>query len=129
MSFRLGVDIVEIERIKKAFTRWGNKFLNRVFTPLEQEYCLAKKGFYRHLAGRFSCKEAVIKALGRRVPWRDIEVVNSSTGSPSLRLYNRAITEAEGLKGKLFHISISHCKKFAVANALMEVDNENSIGR
>ena len=75
-----GIDLVEISRIKSAWERFGRRFLERVFTPSEQAYCLARKRPEESLAARFAAKEAVAKALGLglgRFSWQEIEIVRS----------------------------------------------------
>src|SRR5437016_843460 len=82
----IGTDIIEIGRIEKIISRYGQKFLDRIFTKREQEYCLKHKMSSRHFAGRFAAKEAVVKALGTgitlHVAWTDIEILNDSQGKP-----------------------------------------------
>jgi len=112
-----GVDIIEISRIQKAF-RNSDKFGPRVFTAIEQEYCMGKKYPWPSLAARFAAKEAVAKALGTgigRVSWTDIEIVISGGGKPEARLSGAALETARGLGISGFQISLSHCKEYAVA--------------
>ena len=85
-----GVDFVEIDRIAAVLQRYGDRFLQRVFTPGEIAYC---RGRAPNLAARFAAKEAVMKSLGtgfRGVGWRDVEVVRAPSGAPSPRLHGRA---------------------------------------
>ena len=85
----VGVDIVELSRIKAVFERWGQKFLDRIYTPEEQAYC---RGRIPQLASRFAAKEAVMKALGtgiRGVGWKDIQVTRRRGGPPQIALHNR----------------------------------------
>ena len=82
-----GIDIVETERIRRMCQEHGERFLDRVFTPLEQQYCTANpKRYYEHLAGRFAAKEAVLKVLGTGwrggIAWTDIEIVKDTSGQP-----------------------------------------------
>ena len=110
-----GVDIIEIPRIKQVLDRYGQRFLNRVFTPSEIDYC---NGRAPNLAGRFAVKEATMKALGtgvRGVGWKDIEGVRADSGAPSVKLYGRAEKRAEGLRIAEISVSISHSRKYAVA--------------
>jgi holo-[acyl-carrier protein] synthase len=109
----LGVDIIEIERIEKAIARWGDAFLDRVFTP-------AEKLNYRHrpesLAARFAAKEAVVKALGcRELIYRDIEVVSVQGSRPVVRLFGRASSIANDLGIIDLAVSLSHSRYHAVA--------------
>jgi len=116
----LGIDLIEIERIKKAKNRWGKRFLERVYTPNELEYCLRKRYPETSLAGRFAAKEAVMKALGTGlssgVRWKDIEILNDRKGKPEVLLYGKT----KNLIGKRkVLISISHTKEDAIAQALI----------
>ena len=113
--FTTGVDIIEIPRIKRVLDRYGQRFLNRVFTPDEIAYC---RGRAPNLAGRFAAKEAAMKALGtgvRGVSWKDIEVIRADSGAPSLRLHGRAEKRAERLQMSEMSLSISHSREYAVA--------------
>ena len=110
-----GVDIIEIPRIKQVLDHYGQRFLNRVFTPDEIAYC---RGRAPNLAGRFAAKEAAMKALGtgvRGVSWKDIEVIRADSGAPSLRLHGRAEKRAERLQMSEMSLSISHSREYAVA--------------
>jgi len=110
-----GVDIIEIPRIKQVLDRYGQRFLDRVFTPDEIAYC---RGRAPNLAGRFAAKEAAMKALGtgvRGVSWKDIEVIRADSGAPSLRLHGRAKKRAERLQMSEMSLSISHSRGYAVA--------------
>ena len=114
----LGLDIVEIERVQKALDRWGERFLERVFTKTEL-------AMYRHripeLAVRFAGKEAVMKALGtgnRGVTWREIEILSNRRGQPQVALYGRAKERAELLGMTEFVVSLSHSQHFAIASVL-----------
>ena len=110
-----GVDIIEIHRIKQVLDRYGERFLNRLFTPNEIDYC---NGRAPNLAGRFAAKEATMKALGtgaRGVSWKDIEVVRADSGAPSVKLYGRAENRAERLRVVEISVSISHSREYAVA--------------
>ena len=112
----IGVDIVEINRIKKAVERRGRSFLERVYTPTELE--LYEKNF-SSLAARFSGKEAVIKALdSRSIGLKDIEILSDASGKPHVRLYGRAQHKAAEIGLSDIAISLSHCKEYAVACAI-----------
>ena len=113
-----GVDIIEIERIRQALERWGQRFLNRIYTEGEISYC---QGRAQNLAVRFAAKEAAMKALGtgvRGVGWRDIEVVRASGGAPSIRLHGRALARAQKLGVKDLALSMSHSRAYAVASVV-----------
>jgi len=123
----IGVDIVEIARIKKAIARWGESFLRRVYT--EAEFSLYHKQ-PESLAARFAGKEAVVKALGtanKGVGWKEIEILSDPSGKPLVRLYGRAQNQASSLGLDNFAISLSHSKGYAIAMVAGEA-NENSGG-
>ena len=119
----VGIDLVEIQRIKVAIDRYGERFTNRIFTPWEIEYCLSKINPALSFAGRFAVKEAVFKAIGtgfaEGVKWTSVEVVNDRKGQPQVRL-GRAIRNHIG--DKKIVISLSHTSEYAVASALLVSD-------
>lgn len=120
MVQNVGNDIIEIARIKKAWQRHGERFLNKLFTPKEQAYCLSKKGYpERHLAGRFAAKEALSKALGTGfgpISWLDLEILNDASGKPF-------VIASPHLQAAFNHpqflLSISHCHEYATAVAIL----------
>lgn len=113
----LGVDIIEIGRVEGVVATWGDRFLRRIFTGAE----LAAFGSRApSLAARFAAKEAVMKVLGKGVPWRDIEVLTSPEGLPLVNLYGEAARSAEELGFGTISLSLSHCQQYAVAVALGE---------
>ena len=116
----LGIDLIEIKRVKKVKERWGKRFLERVYTPKELEYCLKKKYPEGSLAGRFAAKEAVMKALGTGlssgVSWKDIEIINDRKGKPEVFLCGKT---KKLLGKKRVLISISHTKEDAIAQAMI----------
>ncbi|HET9000734.1 MAG TPA: holo-ACP synthase [bacterium] len=119
----LGIDIIEVDRIRRAIARWGEAFLCRVFTPDERARGGASRGAAERLAGRFAAKEAVMKALGLGRPgvgWQEIEITVDPFGKPGVRLTGRAATVAEHLGVRAWHVSISHTRLLAVAEALAE---------
>lgn len=116
----LGNDIIEIERMQKAIERQGQRFLDRIFTPTEQQYCLRHNQAARHFAGRFAAKEAILKGLGtglrQGISWLDIEITNDGSGKPFVTL-SQALQERFN-KPHIF-ISISHCQTYATAVAIV----------
>jgi holo-[acyl-carrier protein] synthase len=116
----LGIDIVEVARIKKALDRWGDRFLRRVFTQGERDYCKRKAHPEQSLAARFAAKEAVLKALGTGLSlgtrWTDVEVVNTASGKPEVRLGERIIRRVGDKKVLL---TISHTRELAIAQAVL----------
>jgi holo-[acyl-carrier protein] synthase len=120
MSFSIGVDIIEIDRIKLSIDKYGQRFLDKIFTSVEQEYCLRFKECERQFAGRFAAKEACVKALGtginHQVGWKDIEIVSDPRGKPQIVFREHLFPI---LKNRQVEISISHCKLYATATALL----------
>jgi holo-[acyl-carrier protein] synthase len=111
----IGIDIIEIDRIEKAISRWGDSFLHRVYTDPELKLYHNKP---LSLAARFAGKEAVIKALGPQaqgISWREIEILSDPGGKPSLRLYGKARRRADSLHLDKLAISLSHSKEYAIA--------------
>jgi holo-[acyl-carrier protein] synthase len=117
-----GVDMVDCVRLEASLERHGEKFLDRVYTPREQEYCLSKKNRTQHLAGRFAAKEAVLKVLGtgwrEGIAWTDIEVLNELFGQPRVSLTGRCREIADQLGLREILISISHIETHAIASAI-----------
>lgn len=118
-----GIDIVETARIKRSVEEHGLRFLDRVFTPREQQYCeLNKKRYFEHLAGRFAAKEAVLKVLGTGwrggIAWTDIEIINEPSGQPKLTLSGECLRIAAELGISRWHVSISHIETHATASAI-----------
>ena len=118
MKILTGTDIIEIYRVKESIEQLGDKFLNRVFTDKEIEYCESRKNQkYQHYAARFAAKEAAFKAVSGQIDdkynvcWKDFEVTNDEQGRPSIKLVGIDEKSIENID-----ISISHCKKYAVAN-------------
>lgn len=116
----VGTDIIEIDRIERSIERYGQKFLDRIFTKEEQNYCLKYHHASRNFAGRFAAKEAVVKALGtgirEGVSWLDIETINDEHGKPCVS-FSKKLQEA--FPGKEVLLSISHAKEYATAVAIL----------
>ncbi len=115
----IGNDIIEIVRIRKSISEHGNRFLERIFTEKEREYCLKHKDPAPCFAGRFSAKEAIVKALGcgfgAEAHWQDISISADTKGKPEVSL-SAPIRQRFGNPHLL--ISISHCKLYATAFAI-----------
>ena len=119
-----GIDIVECLRIAQMIERHGELFITRVYTDHEIEYCSARKAATQHYAGRWAAKEAVLKALGtgwrRGISWRDIEIRNDKNGAPTVKLRGGARDVMQAAHIGHMHITISHCRSFAVAYVVAE---------
>ncbi|CDE14428.1 holo-[acyl-carrier-protein] synthase [Clostridium sp. CAG:470] len=121
MKITCGTDIIEIERVKESIENVGTKFIERVYTEKEIEYCESrKKQKYQHYAGRFAAKEAAFKAISKilddkySVCWKDFETINDGQGRPSIILHNINTEKIESID-----VSISHCKEYAIANVVI----------
>jgi holo-[acyl-carrier protein] synthase len=120
----LGSDLIEIERIERSYQRFGDAFLQRVFTPGEIAYCMAKKNFAESLAARFAAKEAGAKALGtgisRGVSWREFEVRRRPGQRPELHLSGRALEIANALGIRHIALTLSHARSLSIAFVVAE---------
>jgi holo-[acyl-carrier protein] synthase len=118
----LGLDAIEIDRIAAVLDRYGNRFLHRIFTAAEIEYCRRRRTPAVHLAGRFAAKEAAMKALGtgrsQSVLWRDIEVVRRA-GPPRLQLHGGAARRFAIMGGRSSLVTITHSRMLALAEVLL----------
>ncbi|SCI36826.1 MULTISPECIES: holo-ACP synthase [unclassified Romboutsia] len=117
----IGVDIVEIDRIKEAIDK-NDKFLDRLFTDKEIEYFKSKNLKMETIAGNFSAKEAVSKSIGtgiRNFKFKDIEIVRDSLGKPIVKTYNNLQQICIDYNVLEIKVSISHSEKYAVANAIV----------
>lgn len=124
MKTYCGTDIIEIERIKESIEKTGQAFIYRIFTPNEIQYCESKNNVkYQHYAARFAAKEAIFKAISKDLQdkfsmgWKNVEIINDEKGRPNVKFIDFSI---EGLKE--IDISISHCKTYAVATVVAELD-------
>lgn len=116
----IGVDIMEIRRIKRALERHP-RLLKKIFTPQEEAHCLAKPRPEVSLAARWAAKEAIFKVLGLRrgeLRWREIEVLSNNWGAPEVRLHGRMAELARALGIKEIALSLSHSREYAVAVAI-----------
>ncbi len=119
-----GIDVAEVPRIAAAVERWGDRFLNRIYTAGERKYCDAKANRIERYAARFAAKEAGMKALGtgwsRGVRWRDIEVTRRPGGRPTLVFHGRAAEVAASLHATGVSISLTHTAAEAIAHVILE---------
>lgn len=118
MKIKCGVDITEVSRIQNSIESLGDRFLNKIYTKKEIDYCESKgKSKFEHYAARFAVKEAAFKALSEEVKdkysisWKDIETLNDKNGRPKVEILFLKDNKVENVD-----VSISHCKDYAVAN-------------
>lgn len=119
-----GIDITEVARIAAAIERYGERFLRRVFTPREVEYCRSKRNANERFAARFAAKEAGMKAIGtglrRGVTWQDVEVTHQPGGRPTLVFTGKAAEFAAKLGVKQVALSLTHTEETAMAQVILE---------
>jgi len=117
----IGVDVVDVQRMKDVLEKQGRVFLEKVFSDMEVTYCKTRKKPYIHFAARFAAKEAVAKAMrtgwSGAFHWRDIEVVNDQLGAPHI-LLSRDVAKA--LDACIVHLSLSHTDNTVVALVVLE---------
>ena len=127
MKISCGTDIIEVARIQNAIEDMGDKFLNKIYTTSEIEYC-KKKGImcYQHFAARFEAKEAIFKAISQSlenkydVSWKDAQILNNEEGRPYVQFLNNKIKNIEQID-----ISMSHIKDYAIASCIIVFDEGN----
>ena len=119
-----GIDVTDVPRIAESIQRFGERFLRRVFTAGEIQYCESKANRVERYAARFAAKEAAMKALGTGwncgVRWRDIEVFRQPGGRPTLRFHGKAAEFAVKLSTKNVSLSLSHTPEQAIAQVILE---------
>jgi holo-[acyl-carrier protein] synthase len=124
MVIGVGTDMTEIGRIAHSIERYGERFLHRIFTPREIEYCQRKKNAAESFAARFAAKEAGAKALGtgisRGVGWLELEVTRAPGERPILQLSGRAAARARSLGVAHVSLSLTHSRDTALAVVIME---------
>ncbi len=120
----MGTDLAEVDRIRRSVSRFGERFLQRVYTERERKYAFSKANFAERLAARFAAKEAGMKAIGtgwsRGVSWQDFEVANEPSGRPTLRLRGVAARVAEELGVRRISLSLTHTASQALAVVILE---------
>jgi len=124
MIIGTGVDIVSVGRVRLILERQKARFIERVFTPEEQEYCNAHRDPAPHYAVRFAAKEALLKALGTGwssgIRWVDVEVRRKEGKAPVLRIHGEAARIAAEMGVRAIHVSLSHSDENAVATIVLE---------
>ncbi len=124
MVLGVGTDMIEIERMQASLDRFGERFLEKIFTPGEIAYCMRKKNAAESLAARFAAKEAGAKALGtgisRGVSWKEIEVRRQPGERPELFWSGRAAERAREMGVKRVSLSLTHSRELALAVVIAE---------
>lgn len=119
-----GVDLAEVPRIKASIERYGERFIQRIYTPREIAYVERKANKFERYAARFAAKEAGMKAIGtgwrRGVRWQDFEVANLPSGKPTLLLHGVAAKFAEKLGVKNVSLSLTHTRELGMAHVILE---------
>ena len=120
----IGIDLVENSRLERIIEKWGLKFLNRIYSAREIQYCGKHMQSSTHYGARFAAKESFLKALGigigMGVNLKDIEVVRDKNGKPALALCGEAKAQIEKRKITKIHLSLTHTKKYATALVVLE---------
>lgn len=124
MLIGVGLDIIEVDRIRSAVDKWGDKFEKRIFTQKEINYCREKNDRFQRLACRFAAKEAFFKALGTGwrlgMRWTEVEVANDRFGKPYILLSGRADEYRVQLGVKKIFLSITSTKEYGAAQVILE---------
>jgi holo-[acyl-carrier protein] synthase len=120
----IGIDVVEIERVDALLSRYGDRFVRRVFTDAEAAYAMRSVRPAERLAGRFAVKEAVMKAFGtgksNGILWRDVETLRGPMGKPEVTLYGNAYKCMKNMNGQSIHVTITHDGGKAMAFVIIE---------
>ena len=118
----LGIDIIELDRVRKVFARHPLRFVERVLTPRERERARQLRDPTTYLAGRFAAKECILKVLGtglsQGISWQQVHVIREPSGAPAVYLSGKALERARRMGLGRILVSISHGKDYAIAQAL-----------
>lgn len=124
MTLGIGIDIIEVARIRASLERFGQRFGQRVLLPGEIAYCLAQKNPAPFVAVRFAAKEAISKAfgtgIGAALSWQNMEICKRESGEPFVLLHGNGRTLFETRGAKRLLVSLSHTEHYAAATALLE---------
>ncbi|TVR11929.1 MAG: holo-[acyl-carrier-protein] synthase [Planctomycetota bacterium] len=123
MMHGLGTDIIEVARVRAVYQRHGKRFLDRIYTAAEQDYCLQQHDPGQRLAARWAAKEAFFKALGSgiigKVRMSDVEIYHDNAGAPHLRPHNLAQEWLQQRGTLTCWLSMSHCQNYATATVVL----------
>jgi len=124
MVLGVGIDIIEVARIRAAYEKFGERFVQRILRGDEIAYCLSHRDFFPFLAARFAAKEAVSKAfgtgIGGQLGWQDIEVKHKPSGQPYIYLHEQGQRLLQVQQARALHLSLSHTDHYAAAVAMLE---------
>lgn len=124
MVVGIGIDVIQNERIAQSLERFPERFVARIYTDREAEYCRECAHPSIHFAARFAAKEAAFKALGtgwaRGIRWTDVEVQRLASGQPELHLYGAARQRAASLGAERFYVSLTHDQSVSAAVVVLE---------
>jgi holo-[acyl-carrier protein] synthase len=120
----IGIDVVQNDRIRDSIDRFGDRFLNRIYTQAEIDYCKKYSQPEIHYAARFAAKEAAFKAIGTGwaagVKWKDVEIERLTTGKPELHLHGEALARATSAGASRFYVSLTHDQLVSCAVVILE---------
>lgn len=126
MILGIGIDLVEVDRIRRSLERFSDRFLRRILRAAEIDYCLSRNHPAIHVAARFAAKEAISKALGtgigRDLGWQDMEIRRTENGGPMVVLHDAGKELLTRRGGRIVHVSLSHTDRHATAIAIVEGD-------
>lgn len=128
MILGTGIDIIEVDRIRGSFEKFGDRFVQRILRPSEIAYCLKNRDPGPFLAARFAAKEAISKAfgtgIGAQLGWQDLEVGRKESGEPFVILHDGGARLLAERRGRVVHLSLSHTQNYAAAVAVLEGGDE-----
>ena len=124
MILGIGIDIVEVARIKRSYENFGARFLDRILVSGEVAYCLSHRLATPHIAARFAAKEAIAKAfgtgIGHELSWHDMEIGRHESGAPFVLLHGKGEALFRSRSGAKIHVTLSHTDQHATAFAILE---------
>jgi len=124
MILGLGIDIIEVERIRTSLEKFGDRFCERILLPGEMAYCKSHKRPAPFVAARFAAKEAISKAfgtgIGAQLGWQDMEIQRKDSGEPCVVLHGKGEELFKSRGASRLHISISHTEQYAAVVAILE---------
>ena len=124
MIYGIGIDLVNIKRMARVIDRWGTRFMNRIFTAQEINFCLQGPKLVSSLAMRFAAKEAFSKALGlgmrKGIRWRDIEIVHNPNGRPDLNVTGKALSFCHEEEINGWYVTLSDEGDYSIAVVVLE---------